>query len=138
MLADLKNQVQMLKEILSGDDFAIVNIFGDWDTTIERDEYEELCSQIWTDMMIPIDRVIKKAGLNKDQIHEVVMIGGSSRIPIVRKMITEHFHSDILNFEENPDECVAEGASFLAFMIANPDNPLCTQLTFESLDDEDS
>ena len=50
----------MLKEILSGDDFAIVNIFGDWDTTIERDEFEELCSQIWTDMMIPIDRVIKK------------------------------------------------------------------------------
>ena len=67
------------------------------------------------------------------------MIGGSSRIPIVRKMIKEHFNSDILNFEENPDECVAEGASFLAFMIANPDNPLCTQLTFESLpDDEES
>lgn len=74
-------------------------------------------------MLDPIDEAFRKAGesnspVTMDDISEVVLVGGSTRIPKVQEIIEEQFGNKVL-FAQNPDECVAQGAAFFAYMKEN-------------------
>jgi len=63
---------------------------------------------------------MKNAGVKKEEIFRVLLVGGSSRIPAVRKMLAKYFPNSVIDSEENPQEIVALGASYLSFQKANP------------------
>ena len=71
---------------------------------------------IFNKMLEPVQRLLAKANLSKDQIDRLLLVGGTTFIPIVRKMITSFFdHKIIVDIDTNPCEIVAMGAAFLAF-----------------------
>ena len=72
--------------------------------------------------MKPIYKVLSEAGLNKEQISRVILVGGSSRIPYIQELLKNYFGGhEKIKFNNNPDEVVAHGAAWRAYMIANPD-----------------
>ena len=82
---------------------------------ITREQFEQLIAGVIARTAAPVKQALKDAGLSPDQIDEVVMVGGSTRIPAVRKLVTELFSLDArgkkLHTELNPDEVVALGAA---------------------------
>jgi Fe-S protein assembly chaperone HscA len=84
--------------------------------TITRTQYEQLIRPIADRTLAPVRQAMKDAGLTPNQIHEVVLVGGSTRIPLVRRLVEEQFqrmpHSDL-----NPDEVVALGAAVQANIL---------------------
>ena len=84
--------------------------------TITRAQFEQLIRPIADRTLGPVRQAMKDAGLTANQIDEVVLVGGSTRIPLVRRLVEEHFqrmpHSDL-----NPDEVVALGAAVQANIL---------------------
>ena len=66
----------------------------------------------------PVESVLKDAGIGKGQVHEVVLVGGSTRIPKIQKMLEEFFNNKQLNKSINPDEAVAYGAAVQAAILS--------------------
>jgi heat shock protein 1/8 len=69
--------------------------------------------------MPPVEQVLKDADVGKGQIHEVVLVGGSTRVPRVQTMLSEFFNGKVLNRSINPDEAVAYGAAVQAAVLNN-------------------
>ncbi|KAJ8090886.1 ATPase with role in protein import into the ER [Marasmius tenuissimus] len=115
----LKMEVEKAKIILSRKPSAIIKIenFGDGDRLVEtltRDQFEELNSDLFDQTMTSVDRVLIDAGTTKDEVDEVVLVGGSSKIPKVRQLLRDHFgkepsklHSGLVN----PDAAVVYGGA---------------------------
>ncbi len=95
----------------------------DFQTTITRAKFEALSEGLMKRCMEPIDQVLRDSKISKDQVHEVVMVGGSSRIPKVRQMLSDFFNGKKLNDSVNPDEAVAYGAAVQAHILTNKDGP---------------
>ena len=93
----------------------------DYSTTITRAKFESLCEPLFKKCMAPIEQVLRDSKIAKDQVHEVVMVGGSSRIPKVRQMVIDFFNGKKLNDSVNPDEAVAYGAAVQAHILTNKD-----------------
>lgn len=93
----------------------------DFQTTITRAKFEALCESLIKRCMEPIEQVLRDSKISKDQVHEVVMVGGSSRIPKVRQMVTDYFNGKKLNDSVNPDEAVAYGAAVQAHILSKKD-----------------
>lgn len=93
----------------------------DFATTITRAKFEALCEPLFRKCMDPIEQVLRDAKISKDQVHEVVMVGGSSRIPKIRQMVTDFFNGKKLNDSVHPDEAVAYGAAVQAHILTNKD-----------------
>ena len=72
--------------------------------------------------MPPVENVLKDSGLSKGQIHEVVLVGGSTRIPKVQQMLSDFFNGKTLNRSINPDEAVAYGAAVQAAILTGEGN----------------
>lgn len=68
--------------------------------------------------MPPVESVLRDAGVGKSQVHEVVLVGGSTRIPKIQKMLSEFFCGKTLNRTINPDEAVAYGAAVQAAILS--------------------
>jgi L1 cell adhesion molecule like protein len=83
----------------------------DFNTTISRAKFEELCLPHFRKCMPPVEAVLKDANIGKGQIHEVVLVGGSTRIPKIQSMLQDFFNGKQLNRSINPDEAVAYGAA---------------------------
>jgi len=83
----------------------------DFYSSITRARFEELCTPIFRRCIEPLNKVLNDAKIDKKNINEVVMIGGSSRIPKIQSMVSEFFHGKKLNLSINPDEAVAYGAA---------------------------
>lgn len=79
--------------------------------TITRAKFEELCMPFFKECIPPVTKVLKDSGMSKNQIHEVVLVGGSTRIPKIVQMIQEYFGGKEPNKSINPDEAVAYGAA---------------------------
>lgn len=92
----------------------------DFHSTISRARFEELNQVFFRKCLDTVDKAMKDSGLQKNEIDEVVLVGGSSRIPKVQNMLSEYFHGKELCKSVNPDEAVAYGAAVQAFMLANP------------------
>jgi L1 cell adhesion molecule like protein len=100
-------EIDALKD---GEDFSLV---------ISRAKFEELCLSYFKDCMIPVEKVLKDSTIPKSGVHEVVLVGGSTRIPKVQQLITEYFNGKEPNRSINPDEAVAYGATIQAAVLTN-------------------
>ena len=93
----------------------------DLNVTITRAKFESLCDSLFQKCITPVDQVLRDAKVSKEQVHEVVMVGGSSRIPRVRELLTNYFNGKKLNDSVNPDEAVAYGAAVQAHILTKKD-----------------
>lgn len=89
----------------------------DYHTKITRAKFEELCIDLFRSTMEPVERVIRDSKISKNSIHEIVLVGGSTRIPKVCSLLTELFNGKELNRSINPDEAVAYGAAVQAAIL---------------------
>ncbi|KAB5583641.1 heat shock protein 70 family [Coniochaeta sp. 2T2.1] len=90
----------------------------DFYTSITRARFEELCQDLFRSTLQPVDRVLTDAKIDKSQIHEIVLVGGSTRIPKIQKLISDYFNGKEPNKSINPDEAVAYGAAVQAAILS--------------------
>lgn len=90
----------------------------DLNVKITRAKFEELCHDIFQRCIPPLDNAIRDAKLTKDKINEVILIGGSTRIPYVRDMLKNYFNGKQLRIDINPDEAVSIGASIQGAILS--------------------
>lgn len=91
----------------------------DLSVTVTRAKFEQLCDDLFRRCITPLDTVLRDAKLSKSQIDEVVMVGGTSRIPKVRQLVSDYFNGKKLNDSVNPDEAVAYGAAVQAHILTD-------------------
>ncbi|AKI79162.1 heat shock 70 kda protein-like protein [Acanthamoeba polyphaga mimivirus] len=89
----------------------------DYNVTLTRAKFEELCSDLFRAGLEPVEKVLLDSKLDKSQVHEIVLVGGSSRIPKVRQLLSNFFNGKKLNETVNPDEAVAYGAAIQAAIL---------------------
>ena len=94
----------------------------DFYTSISRAKFESLCDDLFRSCINPIDKLLADAKLDKSQINEIVMVGGSTRIPRVQKLLSDYFNGKELNKSVNPDEAVAYGAAIQAALLSGNDD----------------
>ncbi|EJF59775.1 HSP70-domain-containing protein [Dichomitus squalens LYAD-421 SS1] len=90
----------------------------DFETSLTRGSFEELCEDHFHRTLDPIDRVLPDAKFNKSQVYEVILVGGSTRIPRVRRLVSEYFDGKELNRSMNTDEAVTRGAAIEAVIVS--------------------
>jgi endoplasmic reticulum chaperone BiP len=115
-LQKLRKEVERVKRALSSQPQARLEIEDivpghDLSETLTRARFEELNIDLFKKTMGPVKRVMEDAGLSKDDIHEIVLVGGSTRIPKVQQLLSEFFDGKELSKGINPDEAVAYGAA---------------------------
>ena len=91
---------------------------NDFSATLTRAKYESLCGDIFQRTMAPVEQVLKDSGLTKKDIHDIVLVGGSTRIPKIQSLLSEYFDGKELNKSINPDEAVAYGAAVQAAILS--------------------
>ena len=89
----------------------------DFYTSITRARFEELCADLFRGTLDPVEKALRDAKLDKSQIDEIVLVGGSTRIPKVQKLLQDYFNGKELNKSINPDEAVAYGAAVQAAIL---------------------
>lgn len=112
----LKGEVEKAKRDLSSvhqTKVTIENLIDglDFSETITRARFEELCNDLFKKTLQPVQQVLDDAGMKKTDIDEVVLVGGSTRIPKVQQLIKDFFNGKEPNRGINPDEAVAYGAA---------------------------
>ena len=90
----------------------------DFYTSITRARFEELCQDLFRSTTTPVDRVLADAKIDKSRVHEIVLVGGSTRLPRIQKLITDYFNGKEPNKSINPDEAVAYGAAVQAAILS--------------------
>ena len=96
----------------------------DFNSSITRARFEDLCGDYFRNTLVPVEKVLKDAGMIKSQIDEVVLVGGSTRIPKVVALIKEYFNGKEPNKSINPDEAVAYGAAVQAAILGGTQNEM--------------
>jgi heat shock 70kDa protein 1/2/6/8 len=90
---------------------------NDFNIVITRAKFESLCDAAFRRTIAPLEQVIRDAKMSKEQIHEIVMVGGSTRIPKIRDLVSSFFNGKKLNDSVHPDEAVAYGAAIQAHIL---------------------
>merc|ERR1712063_117235 len=90
----------------------------DFYTQITRARFEELCADLFRSTLSPVEQVLKDSRIDKRSVDEVVLVGGSTRIPKVQQLLSNFFNGKKLNFSINPDEAVAYGAAVQAAILS--------------------
>merc|ERR1712115_326323 len=89
----------------------------DFYTSITRARFEELCSDLFKGTLDPVEKAMRDAKMDKSSINDIVLVGGSTRIPKVQKLLTDFFNGKELNKSINPDEAAAYGAAVQAAIL---------------------
>lgn len=84
---------------------------------LTRAKFEELCADLFRGTLDPVDRVLRDSKIPKHSVHDVVLVGGSTRIPKVQDLLKDFFNGKELNRSINPDEAVAYGAAVQAAIL---------------------
>ena len=131
---DIKNNAKALRRVrascekakraLSAATQATVDIDAlmdgeDLNVVITRSKFEDLCMDLFKKCLPPLESVLKDAKMSKSEINEVVLVGGSTRIPKIQSMVQEFFNGKEPNKGINPDEAVAYGAAVQAAIMTN-------------------
>ncbi|KAL7410446.1 heat shock cognate 70 [Mrakia frigida] len=90
----------------------------DFYTSLTRARFEELCQDLFRGTMDPVEKVLKDAKMDKASVHEIVLVGGSTRIPKIQKLVSDFFSGKEPNRSINPDEAVAYGAAVQAAILS--------------------
>ncbi|OZJ06474.1 Heat shock protein HSS1 [Bifiguratus adelaidae] len=122
-LRRLRTSVERAKRTLSSATQAAIEIDAlyegiDFYSSITRARFEELCQDLFRSTMDPIEKVLQDAKIDKGQVDEIVLVGGSTRIPKIQKMVSDFFHGKEPNKSINPDEAVAYGAAVQAAILS--------------------
>ena len=89
----------------------------DFYTSITRARFEELCQDLFRSTMDPVEKVLRDAKIDKSSVDEIVLVGGSTRIPRIQKLVSDFFNGKEPNKSINPDEAVAYGAAVQAAIL---------------------
>ena len=121
-LRRLRTACERAKRTLSSSSQASIEIDSlfegiDFYTSITRARFEELCSDLFRGTLEPVEKSLRDAKMDKGQIHDVVLVGGSTRIPKIQKLLQDFFNGRELNKSINPDEAVAYGAAVQAAIL---------------------
>lgn len=127
-MAKLKREAEKAKHALSSLHQVTVEIenFNDGDDfteTLTRARFEELNAKLFRDTMKPVENVLKDSGFSKSEIDDVVLIGGSTRIPKIQQMVRDFFDGKEPSKNINPDEAVAYGAAVQAAVLSDDEDP---------------
>ena len=90
----------------------------DFYSSITRARFEELCMDLFRATMDPVEKVLKDGKMSKGEVDEVVLVGGSTRIPKVQKLLSDFFNGKEPSKSINPDEAVAYGAAVQASILS--------------------
>ncbi|XP_073838973.1 heat shock protein 70 cognate 4 [Musca autumnalis] len=121
-LRRLRTACERAKRTLSSSTQASIEIDSlfegtDFYTSITRARFEELNADLFRSTMDPVEKALRDAKLDKSAIHDIVLVGGSTRIPKVQKLLQDFFNGKELNKSINPDEAVAYGAAVQAAIL---------------------
>ena len=119
----LRTSCERAKRTLSSATNATIEIDSlyegiDFNSSITRARFEELNMDLFRGTMEPVERALKDSGLSKGQIDEIVLVGGSTRIPKVQQLLSDFFNGKELAKNINPDEAVAYGATVQAAILS--------------------
>jgi len=121
-LRRLRTACERAKRTLSASAQASIEIDSlfegmDFYTSITRARFEELCADLFRGTLEPVEKALRDAKMDKSSIEEIVLVGGSTRIPKVQKLLSDFFNGKELNKSINPDEAVAYGAAVQAAIL---------------------
>jgi len=122
-LRRLRTACERAKRTLSSSTQASIEIDSlyegiDFYTSITRARFEELCADLFRGTLEPVEKSLRDAKMDKSTIHDIVLVGGSTRIPKVQKLLQDFFNGKELNKSINPDEAVAYGAAVQAAILS--------------------
>ncbi|XP_066582531.1 heat shock 70 kDa protein cognate 4-like [Prorops nasuta] len=118
----LRTACERAKRTLSSSTQASIEIDSlfegvDFYTSVTRARFEELCSDLFRSTLQPVEKALRDAKMDKAQVHSIVLVGGSTRIPKIQKLLQDFFNGKELNKSINPDEAVAYGAAVQAAIL---------------------
>ena len=119
----LRTACEKAKRSLSSSTTASIEIDSlyegtDFFTSITRAKFEMLCMSLFQKCMEPVQKVLKDSGVSKSSVDEIVLVGGSTRVPKIQELLTKFFNGKELSKSINPDEAVAYGASVQAAILS--------------------
>ena len=122
-LRRLRTACERAKRTLSSSTEASIEIDSlyegiDFYTKISRARFEELCSDLFRGTLEPVEKALRDAKIDKMKIHDLVLVGGSTRIPKIQKLLQDFMNGKELNKSINPDEAVAYGAAIQAAILS--------------------
>merc|ERR1712157_551915 len=122
-LRRLRTACERAKRTLSSSTQAHIEIDSlfegvDFNSTITRARFEDLCMDYFKKCMEPCEKVLRDAKIAKNAVHEIVLVGGSTRIPKIQSMLSEFFNGKELCKSINPYEAVAYGATVQAAVLS--------------------
>ena len=122
-LRRLRTACERAKRTLSSSAQASIEIDSlyegiDFYTTVTRARFEELNADLFRGTLEPVEKALRDAKFDKSQIHDLVLVGGSTRIPKIQKLLQDFFNGKDLNKSINPDEAVAYGAAVQAAILS--------------------
>jgi L1 cell adhesion molecule like protein len=122
-LRRLRTAAERAKRTLSSSTQAYIEIDSlmdgiDFNSSITRARFEDLCADYFRKTMAPVEKVLKDAGMSKSQVNDIVLVGGSTRIPKVQQLLSDFFNGKELCKSINPDEAVAYGATVQAEILS--------------------
>jgi len=125
-LRRLRTACERAKRTLSSSTQAHIEIDSlfdgvDFNSTITRARFEDLCMDYFKKCMEPCEKVLRDAKIAKNQVDEVVLVGGSTRIPKIQSLLAEFFNGQEPCKSINPDEAVAYGATVQAAILSGAD-----------------
>jgi len=120
----LRTQCEQAKRTLSAAVRATIEVDSlfdgiDFHITITRAKFEQLCNEAFRNCLDPCRRVLQDAKISKNEVNEIVMVGGSTRIPKIQSLLSQFFNGKELNKSINPDEAVAWGAAVQAAVLTD-------------------
>lgn len=118
----LKTACESAKRTLSSATTAQIEIDSfyegvDLNMSISRAKFESICGDLFRNCLKPVEKVLQDSKMSKSQIEDIVLVGGSTRIPKVQELLQEFFNDKSLNRSINPDESVAYGAAVQAAIL---------------------
>ena len=122
-LRRLKTACERAKRSLSSSNTASLELESiyegiDFFTSITRARFESLCMNLFQKCINPVSKVLQDAGVSKSGVHDIVLVGGSTRIPKIQELLSSYFNGKELNKGINPDEAVAYGAAVQAAILS--------------------
>lgn len=129
----LKTACERAKRTLSTTTSAAIEIDAfyegkDFYSSITRARFEELCGDLFRKCIEPVEQVLRDAKMDKSSIHDVVLVGGSSRIPKIQKLLSEFFNGKELCKSVNPDESISIGAAIQGAILSGDKSESISQI----------
>ena len=118
----LQTACESAKKTLSSSTVASIEIDSlyesiDYSVTLTRARFEDLCSDLFKKTFEPVEKVLTDSKISKSNVHEIVLVGGSTRIPKVQQQLSDYFNGKSISKSINPDEAVAYGAAAQAAIL---------------------